>query len=447
MKEEIKEVIITNQNKSYSYFERDYDIPINTKKIITLVGSRRVGKTYILYQIIDRLKKEGIKKENILYFNFDDERFEFNVKNLKLVIESYFELYPNINPENVYLFFDEIQNINGWELFIRRIYDNYTKNIFLTGSSSKLLSKEIATQLRGRSLAYEIYPLSFKEYLKFKNLNELNYYNEKIKFKVKHLFNDFLLNGSYPETINFEEEVRIKTYRDYLNTMILRDIIERYNSVNETILRIFIKKVISNISREFSINKFYNQMKSEGFKISKDLVYEYPKYLEDIFLSYFMERYDYKILERSFSLKKLYLNDNGFVNLYKFSEDRGRLLENVVFVELKRRGKEIFYHKNKKECDFVIRESLDITEAIQVTQSLSDFDTRKRELQGIADALNSYNLKEGLILTEDEEEVIWISEKGKEIREERLEIGDWRQEMGDRGFIVRVKPVWKWLLE
>ena len=166
MKNIIKTIIRDFHEKDeFELKPRDIDIPLKSGKIVAIIGSRRSGKTFTLYKIINQLRKT-IKKENILYFNFEDERIEFSKNNLNTIVEAYFELYPNISKENVVFLFDEIQNIDGWELFIRRIYDNISKNIFITGSSSKHLSKEIATSLRGRSISYEIYPLSFKEYLK-----------------------------------------------------------------------------------------------------------------------------------------------------------------------------------------------------------------------------------------------------------------------------------------
>ena len=423
MKEDLKQLIRTFHKTEFFYKSRFFLIPTNLKKIISIIGSRRVGKTYICYQIISELiLKENVEKENILYINFEDDRFDFKVENLDLIIQAYGELYPKINFSKCYFFFDEIQEVKDWEKFIRRIYDTYTKNIFITGSSSKLLSKEIATSLRGRSLSFEIYPLSFKEYLDFHNV-KVDIYYQKSLFEIKNLFEKYML-GSYPEIIDYNDEFRFKTYQEYLNVMIFKDIIERYNLKNREVLNIFIKKTISNISTEFSINKFHNELKSQGFKISKDLIYELPNYLEDIYLVFFLEKYDSSVLNRSLSSKKVYVNDLGFSKIFKFNENRGRLLENLVFIELKRRSKEIYYHKAKKECDFVIKKGLEIIEAIQVATNMDDIDTRNREVVGLIDAMKTYNLKEGLILTEDEEGV-----------EQHLDK------------TIRIVPIWRWLLE
>lgn len=424
MKEEIKSLIKNfHRSESINLYERDFKIPLNSGKIITLIGARRVGKTYLFYQIIQNLVQTGINIENILYLNFEDERFDFSSKNLKLIIEAYGELYPNLDFSKCYFFFDEIQNVENWEKFVRRIHDNYSKNIFLTGSSAKLLSKEIATSLRGRNLSYEVYPLSFKEFLKFREV-DIDLYYEKSLFLIKKNFESFLLEGSYPEIVNFDNKLKFKSYQEYLNVMIFKDIVERYNLKNRELLNIFIKKSLSNISREFSINKFYKELNSQGIKVSKDLIYEFPNYLEDIFLSFFLPKYESSILKKSFASKKIYANDVGFVNLFKFSEDKGRLLENIVFLELKRRDFEIYYFKDKFECDFVVMKANQILNLIQVSLNLKDEITKEREIKGLITAMKKTKSKNGLILTLEEDEEIEV-----------------------QGMKISIKPCWRWLLE
>ncbi|NQZ85190.1 MAG: ATP-binding protein [Nanoarchaeales archaeon] len=425
MKEELKLLIKTFHGKKPTELKkRNLDkIPLNTTKIISLIGSRRVGKTYSCYQIISELiNKHNVNIENILYINFEDDRFDYKLENLDLIIQAYSELYPNLDFSKCYFFFDEIQEVDNWEKFIRRLHDTYTKNIFITGSSSKLLSKEISTSLRGRSLAYEIYPLSFKEYLGFNNI-EIDIYNTTSKNKMKHLFEKYLKVGSFPEIINYEENVVQKTYQEYLNVMIFKDIVERYNIKNQKVLNLFIKKTISNIGVDFSINKFHNELKSQGFSISKDFLYELPSYLEDIFLVFFLEKYNKSTMKRNLASKKVYVLDSGFSNLFKFNEDYGRLLENLVFIELKRQGLEIYYHRDKFECDFIIQDRDIVSKVIQVTKSLTNEDTKKREINGLLEAMKEYNLDEGLILTQDEES------------EEIIE-----------GKKITIMPVWKWSL-
>ncbi len=423
MKNIIKEIIKDFHNsKPFNVKKRELKIPINTGKIITLIGSRRVGKTYLLYDLINEISIKTNRK-NIIYFNFEDERLDFKKEELDLILQSYFELYPDINLQECYFFFDEIQNTNNWEKFIRRIYDTITKNIFITGSSSKLLSKEIATSLRGRTLSYDVFPLNFREFLDFKEIDKKDLFSSKNKAKIKNEFETFL-KGSFPEIIFFDDEKSTKTYREYLNVMIYKDIIERYNLKNFQAINFFIKKSILNISNEFSLNKFYNELKSQGLKISKDTIYNFPQYLEDIYLIFYLNKYSNSISKQEFSEKKIYVLDLGFNNLFKFSEDKGKQLENIVFLELKRKGYEIYYYKEKYECDFIIKEKEKITQVIQVSKSLKDKKTKEREVRGLLEAMKKYNLNEGLILTEDEEYTFIEQEKK-----------------------IKVYPILKWILE
>nr|MDA3854765.1 ATP-binding protein [Candidatus Woesearchaeota archaeon] len=341
-----------------------------------------------------------------------------------LIIQSYFELFEENLDKTIYIFFDEIQNITNWELFVRRLYDNQNFKIYLTGSSSRLLSKEIATSLRGRTLSFNIYPLSFVEFLRFKELElEKNYLYSKQIFKIKKYFEEYLEFGGFPEILS--EELKFEVLQSYLDLTVYKDLIERYNIRNIILIKSLLKFLFSNISKEFSINSYYNSIKDE-LRVSRETIVEYNSYLEDINVIHFLYKFDYSLKKQHSSQRKVYSIDTGFVNTmgFKFSEDKGRLLENLVFIELKRRNKEIYYHKNKKECDFVIKERLDIVKAIQVTKSLSDPDTKKREIEGLLDACNTYTLKEGLILTEDEEETF---------EQDNIKIV--------------IKPIWKWLLE
>ncbi|MCK5025069.1 MAG: ATP-binding protein [Nanoarchaeota archaeon] len=425
MKNILKSIIADfHKNELNKFVKRDLKIPLESNKIITIIGVRRSGKTYYLYQTISELLKKT-KKENIVYINFEDERLNLKEEDLSLILEAYYELYPDYS-NKLYFFFDEIQNVEGWERFVRRIYDTVTKNIFITGSSSKLLSKEIATSLRGRSITYDMYPLSFKEYLRFNNTDYKDIYSTRGKARINNLFNKYLMQGGFPEVINYDEELRNRILQSYLNVMIYRDLIERYNIRNTYILKLLIKKGISNTAKTFSINKYYNELKSQGIKISKDSLYEFADYIEDCFMLFNLHIYVNSIIKQNLGEKKLYCIDNGLINAvsFKFSDDRGRLLENLVFLELKRREKELYYHKEKQECDFVVLDKMTVVEAIQVTESLDNAKTRKREISGLIDAMKTYKLKKGLIVTANQFE---------DIKED--------------GYDIKIRPAWLWLLE
>ena len=425
MLEKLKLYIKTMQNKTFNYKKRQINIPLSSWKIVSLIGARRVGKSFLLYQLIDELKQMWVKKEQILFFSFEDDRFSFTQENLDLLIQAYKELYPEQELSKVYIFFDEIQDVNWWEKFVRRIYDFETKNIFITGSSAKFLSKEIATALRWRSLSYEIYPLSFSEYLSFKDI-EVDLYLESSILKIKNEFWTYL-EWSFPEIVFLaDDSLKYKTYKEYLDVMIFRDLIQRYEIKNEKALYYFIKRMLSNVAKEFSVNKIFNELKSNWIKISKEYLYTWLKYLEDIYLIFVNEKFSYSVSKREFSIKKAYAIDNWFVNLFTFA-DIGKKLENLVYIELKRRWNKVYYHKNKKECDFIVKkenEKGEWLEVIQVSYSLVDDETREREIAWLLEAMKMYWLERGLILTYNEEDEIILENSLK----------------------IRIMPIWKWLI-
>ncbi len=420
MKEEIKKVIREfHTREPFETIERELKVPFNSKKIITIIGPRRSGKTFFLYSLIKKIKD----RTNVIYINFEDERLDFKKDNLDLIFQAYFELYPEKKEKDIFLFFDEIQEVQGWEKFIRRVNDNITQNIFLTGSSAKLLSKEIATSLRGRTISYDLFPLSFREYLKFKGIKSERYTTKGLA-KIKREFREFLFKGAFPELINKENEIRRKALNDYLDVMTYRDIIERYNLSNILPLSNFIKKILANPSQEISVNKIYNDFKSRGIKTSKDTLYQYVKYLEDAFIIFSIRNYSESITKQN--IKKFYPVDTGLStnNFVSLSEEYGKLLELVSYLHFRRFGKEIYYFNENSECDFVLRKGNKVVEAVQVSRNLKDKETKDREIRGLLGAMKRFNLKKGFILTEEEEEKILLD--NREI------------------FVV---PVWKFLLD
>jgi predicted AAA+ superfamily ATPase len=401
MKRTIKQIIRDfHLSNHFNVKSRALTVPFNTGKIITLIGVRRCGKTSILYDMINQLT-QTIVKEQILFLNFEDERLDFNVNGLDLILESYRELYPEINLKKCYFFFDEIQNVEGWEKFVRRVYDSVSPHIFITGSNSKLLSQEIATMLRGRTITYEVYPLSFKEYLNFEEI-EIDLYSTKSLALIQNRLLKFLKEGAFPETISSDEKLRQKILQEYFNVLIYKDLIERFKIQNITALKFFLKRVLASSTKQISINKIYNDLKSSGIKISKNSLYEYLEYAQNIFLTMTLERYDDKV---NLVEKKVYTIDTGLNNaiIFNFSENIGKTMENTVFLELKRRELEIFYTQNRSsECDFIVSDRGKIVKAIQVTYNMDSEETRKREIKGLVNACKQFGLKKGLIVSFEE---------------------------------------------
>lgn len=409
-------------SENFDVKPRNIQPPIDTKKIITLIGVRRCGKTSIFYHMINQLI-EKIEKTKILFLNFEDERFELNSDELDLILQAYMELYPSYKLSECYFFFDEIQNIPNWEKFIRRMYDTISKNIFITGSNSKLLSSEIATSLRGRTLNFEIFPLSFKEYLSFKDI-EVDFYSSKSLAFIKNAQESFLKNGSFPETLFLEEIYANKTLQEYFNVLLYKDLAERYNITNTVALKFFLKRIISSSTKQISINKIFNELKSSGIKIGKNTLYEFLEYVQNIYLALTLQKYDNSLINKELGEKKIYSIDIGLNNAteFRFSDDIGKSLENAVFLELRRKEFDIYYYRtSKSECDFLVFDKNTISDVIQVTFDISDENTKSREIKGLIEACKNFDLKSGTIITFDSED-----------------------ELIENGIKIKIIPFYKW---
>lgn len=409
-------------SENFDVKPRNIQPPIDTKKIITLIGVRRCGKTSIFYHMINQLIGK-IEKTKILFLNFEDERFELNSDELDLILQAYMELYPSYKLSECYFFFDEIQNIPNWEKFIRRMYDTISKNIFITGSNSKLLSSEIATSLRGRTLNFEIFPLSFKEYLSFKDI-EVDFYSSKSLAFIKNAQESFLKNGSFPETLFLEEIYANKTLQEYFNVLLYKDLAERYNITNTVALKFFLKRIISSSTKQISINKIFNELKSSGIKIGKNTLYEFLEYVQNIYLALTLQKYDNSSINKELGEKKIYSIDIGLNNAteFRFSDDIGKSLENAVFLELKRKEFDIYYYRtSKSECDFLVFDKNTISDVIQVTFDMSDENTKSREIKGLIEACKNFDLKSGTIITFDSED-----------------------ELIENGIKIKIIPFYKW---
>lgn len=392
-----------------------------SNEIIVLTGVRRSGKSTIFLNHIFELLNKGVKKEEILFINFEDPRFanQLSLELLDEIFETYKE-YVN-NETKPYIFLDEIQNLELWEKWVRTKYELKQANIYITGSSSKLLSKEFGTVLAGRYLNINVYPLNFKEYLEFNNL-KITSKSEIIskKIRLKKEFEVFLKNGGFPKVVLNPPNLKHSELITYYETIILKDIVARYNLKNYDNVQKVAYYILSNIGKPINLNQI-----KKATNISYELIEKYFEYLKDTFMIFEILEYNYSLKKQLQSHKKLYTIDNGFMSHigFNFSENYGRLLENQVFLELKKQDLEIYYHLKKHECDFLIKENNKITQAIQVTKSLEQEETRKREIKGLLEAMDEYNLDNGLILTQDEE------------GEEEI-----------NGKKIEILPIWKWIL-
>lgn len=384
----------------------DFERHLKSRQITVISGIRRSGKSTLMSQFA---RQTG----EYYYINFDDERLiNFAVEDFQNLMVVFQKLYPAMT-----VFIDEVQNVAGWERFVRRIHDEGYK-IFLTGSNARLLSSELSTHLTGRYLKIELYPFSFMEFLDFKDV-DYSIASSKTRATVLRLFDEYLKNGGFPEFVRSNDPESLKRVYD---DILYRDILVRFKIREVMGFKNLASFLFSNFTKETSYNSLKNNI---GFK-SVTSVKNYIDFMREAYLLFELPKYDYSLKKQVSSGKKIYAIDNGLRNAvsFYFSEDEGRLLENLVFVELKRRGEEIFYFKGKNECDFIVRRGLKIAEAIQVSRELKRGISEEREINGIMEAVKSFKLKTGTILTGHQEDTL---------------IKD--------GITLKLVPVWKWLIE
>lgn len=388
-----------------SLHERSLQLPLNKQRIVTVTGVRRCGKSSLLHLTINRLLASGVDKEQILYIGFDDERLaNMDVSDFDEILQAYRLMYPDRPLSSVYMFFDEIQIVKGWELFVLRVYKSYCKNVYVTGSTAQMLSGEMSSALRGWPDEYTEYPLSFKEFIAFKGV-KANRYTEEGAALMANMFKSYLLTGGFPQAVlaNVETE-RVKLLQAYFNTMLFRDMIEHYNiSASPSVVRYFLKRVFNNITKPSSVNNIYNDLKSQGLKLSKDSLYQWLDYACNIFLLHKVPKYSKSIIKQSTSLSKYYVVDFALAKsvLLPQSEEKGKALENAVYMHLARHlneNEQIYYFNEGAECDFVIANDEGGKELIQVCWELDEFNT-PRECGGLCAASAATGCKKASIVT------------------------------------------------
>lgn len=414
-KDLIKDIIAENQRfvSSVSFHQRDYAFEEGLNYV--LVGLRRAGKSYLLYQRIRQLLDAGHRMEEICYFNFEDDRLGVmtlaDLDTIKSAYEEMFDTQP-------FFFFDEIQIVEGWEKFARRLADQ-KYSVYITGSNAKMLSSEIATTLGGRYETKEVFPLSFAEYLSFsgidvKEKNALHLYKREI---LRH-FETYFRFGGLPEVMNVQDK------RSWLsglfNKIFFGDLIARYDIRNDFGLRILTKKLAESVKQPSSYNRLANVVSSTGKKTSTDTVIDYVNYMCESWLLLPLENILGKLTERS-TQRKYYFIDNGILNLF-LPDPEASLLENMVAIHLiKRFGDEVYFYHNGVEVDFYLPEQ---GKLIQASYSLQDNDTFQRETEALIKVSKRLNVNDLMIITKDEETV--LEKDGK---------------------TIQVMPLWKWVLD
>jgi len=390
-------------------------IDYKSKETIDIIGPRRSGKSSILKLLI---KKLGVA--NFLFINFEDPYFVTH--NEPQVVEELIDIYKEYFSRNLkYLFFDEIHVINHWENAIRKLRDSGKYKIFVTGSSSKLLGKELSTLLTGRHISYEILPLSFSEFLSFKGIELKGKKDLVIKEKsILKNFDEYLSIGGFPEIVKTGNLALLKQY--YFD-IIQKDIVMRYDVRQKNILEKMGIYLITNLAKTVSIESLKNT-----FNLSFEAVSDYLDYFEEAFLIYELPQFSYSLKTQQQAQKKIYSIDSGLANTisFRFSEEKGRLLEQCVFLELKRKGYGVYYYKtkNNKEVDFLVRQQSRKKDLIQVCWDISDENTKKREFDSLTQAMNELKLTNSLVLTYNSDQEIQLKNK-----------------------TITLMPVFKWLID
>lgn len=410
--------------------KRDTPLPTGLDRIVTIPGVRRCGKSSRMEAVVNELLSQGVDRRRFFWVSFDDERLvRMSSDELGDIVEAYREMYPDIDIDTVYMFFDEIQLIDGWEYFVMRLYKHYSKNIYISGSNATMLSTELKSALRGWPVEEETLPLSFSEYCSFKGIDTTSWLEQDMA-RLRNAFTAYNSEGGFPEVVLMDNPIlKAKTLQAYFDTMLLKDLVEHYGISNIEVLRYFLKRIMSNLTKPTSLRNLYNDIKSRGLKVSKDILYDWADHACDIFMFLRVPNYSRSLQKIENSQPKYYCIDNGLRDavLLPQSNDDGKKLENTVFLQLYRERTpvdRIFYYQGKDECDFVVQRGVDIHRLIQVTWDMSDDDTRRREIDGLLEARQATGCDDLTIITSDKEEEITVADNLR----------------------IKVIPAWKWLL-
>jgi len=408
MRDLIRQKIIDGLSAQVPEFtRRDVCLPrVSGKKAYAVIGMRRSGKTTFLWQVLDGELKRGTPREALVYFNFEDERLSgLTQSELGLVAEEYYNLYPESHGRRVVFFLDEIQNIGGWEAFARRLLDTQKVGLFISGSSSRLLSRELASGMRGRALEVRIYPFSFREYLRHlgrEPRGDVVRLPTTQRSRIERDLRDFLACGGFPEAVGTDVRARQELLRSYVDVAVLRDVIERHAVSNPVALRYLVRRLLGNPAGAFSINRFYNDLKAQGIPVAKDTLHEYLGYLEDAFLLRTTSLDTRSERRRMVNPRKVYPIDPGLIPIYdRWGEPKtGHALETCVLLELERRGAEVGYVRTASgyEVDFHARFPGGPTALIQVCTDIADGGVYEREMRALLEAKKEYPRAAALLI-------------------------------------------------
>lgn len=431
MIELLKEIILDGQLTTlFTGTNRRVEVTPVPNKATVIIGVRRCGKSIFINQVVNKYLISGVNRENILYVNLFDDRLSFlNESNLDLILQAYFLIYPaKKNAETIYCFFDEVQVVKGWESFIERLMRTENCVVYLSGSSAKLLSKEIATQMRGRALSWELFPFSFNEFTDQLNMANEPPFNSQQRILLENAYEKYWESGGFPEVIPLDKNMRRKIHQEYFNSILFRDLIERYDLSHPRALIDLARKLTDNIASKFTINNLTGFLKSLGHTVPKSSVSDYVNWFEDAYFLFTVRLFDASYRRSVTNPKKIYCIDHAMVKSLSSGVliNSGHLLENMVFIHLRRKNEEIFYYKTKKgnEVDFILKDNEGQLVLIQVCESLIHPETRQREIKALEEAMTELELTSSTIVTKNESGEIPVN-----------------------GGSIFLKPAWRFLLE
>jgi uncharacterized protein len=381
-------------------------------KAAVCIGVRRSGKSTYLAQIIKRLRDAGVDRTRILYLNFFDDRIHgMTASGPGLVTEAYFILYPEKkNAETVYCFFDEIQVVPGWEAFVDRLMRTERCEAYLTGSSAQMLSKEIATRMRGRALAWELFPFSFREFLDWKGIAATGALSTKQRLLVQKAFGEYRATGGFPEVAGLDRSIRVRVLQEYFHAILARDLVERHDPAHPRAVTDLAHRLIDNTASLYSINRLTGFLKSLGHKVPKAAVSDYLTWFEDAYFFFSVRLFDASLTRSQANPKKIYCVDHAMVDAVSSGilVNTGHLLENLVFMGLRRLHPEIFYYRTRtgREVDFAVPGRGRKVGLVQVCDSLADPATRRRELTALGEAMAEQGVATSTLVTMDEQDEV-----------------------------------------
>ena len=415
---------------------RDVDLPEVANKADAVIGMRRSGKTYRLFQEMQRLVDDGVPRRHILYVNFEDDRLgAVDAAMLDDILETFYSLSPEARSAGAYLFFDEIQVVSGWSRFARRVLESEDVRLYVSGSSAKMLSTEVATEFRGRGFPVELLPFSFRESLWHGGVEPpASEPGPRLRSRLEARFIDYLQTGGFPEVQGLDQDKRVQVLQDYVELVLVRDVVERHDRANVAAVRAFASALLRSSGKMFSVNKVYNDLKSRGIAVGKDTLHLLLDDLDDAFLVFSVEVFRTSQRARDVMPKKAYVIDPGLAQAvsHAMSQDVGARLETAVYLECRRRlgparPGAISYYVSERghEVDFALGKVDEpyVSELVQVCASLGDPSTRARELRGLEEAMAELKLHHATLVT--------LRDSGR---------------VGTGAGTIEIVPAWRWFL-